>query len=122
MQSGLHEECFAIISFFRLLQPASGWVSNLWCLAPGESGHHKRQEGGRHGDDLSDGSRVWWLWFSQSLFVSLQLIVFGIQDTSSLSRGQTTPSLAPLIREITAHTFQIAQHHLGRTEITNDLC
>lgn len=50
--------------------------------------------------------------------------VWYIKHQRSLSWRQTTPTLAPVIREITAYTFQIIQPHLGKTEMTKvqNLC
>lgn len=73
---------YAIIFFFRLLQPAPGWVSNLWCLVSQDI--TKRQEAGSRGDDLSDGFRVCWVWFSQFFHCSCWCLVY---KTSALSLG-----------------------------------
>lgn len=52
--------------------------------------------------------------------VSFQLLPFEILDISSLCWKENSPTLTPVTRKITAHTFQVTQLYIRKTEITNN--
>lgn len=124
MQSGLHKKFFRIRYYFFF----SDYFSQL-LAGSAICGALQLQ-----GQDMTRGKRLAAVEMTcqmapgtlgrfsfHSCFIAVA-VVWYIRHQISFFWRQITPILAPMIREITAHTFQITRPHLGKPEMTNELC